>query len=167
MRVLITGGAGYIGSHAVRQLARQGHEVVVYDNLSTGHLCSVEGFECIIADIADQEKLSRALRGTDAVMHFAASSRVTESMRDPRKYFENNLKCGLSVLDAVLEAGTPYFILSSTCAVYDFPVFSSNSSYPPFSAAMHRIESPGTKSGRPLARTRLQILWKIVEICCF
>ena len=121
MRVLITGGAGYIGSRAVRQLAKQGHEVVVYDNLSTGHLCSVEGYECIIADIAGQEKLSLALRGTDAVMHFAAYSRVTESMSNPRKYFENNLRSGLSLLTAVLKAKLPYFILSSTCALYGLP----------------------------------------------
>src|ERR1051326_1426848 len=121
MRVLVTGGAGYIGSHTVRQLYREGHEVIVYDNLSTGHRTAVAGQECIIADIANYDKVLLALRNVDAVIHFAAYSRVTESVSEPRKYFENNIQSGLSLLSAVIEAGTPYFILSSTCAVYGLP----------------------------------------------
>ena len=121
MRVLITGGAGYIGSHTARQLKKRGYEVVVYDNLSTGRAFLANGFECIIGDIADRKKLTLALRGVDAVMHFAAYSCVMESIRDPRKYFENNVGSGLVLLSALLEAKTPYFILSSTCAVYGLP----------------------------------------------
>ena len=122
MRVLVTGGAGYIGSHTVRRLARNGHEVVVYDNLSTGHAFLARGFECIVADLADREKLAAALQGIGAVMHFAAYSCVDESMTNPQKYFENNLRSGLALFNAILEAKTPYFILSSTCAVYGHPL---------------------------------------------
>src|SRR5579872_2396622 len=103
MRVLVTGGAGYIGSHAVRALARHGHEPVVYDNLSTGHAELAKGFELIVADIADGASLAAALRGIDAVMHFAAHSMVGESVRNPRKYFENNVRGGLSLLNSVVD----------------------------------------------------------------
>ena len=121
MRVLVTGGAGYIGSHAVRRLAKRGHEVLVLDNLSNGHRFSVEEFELVVADIADVDVLSRILPTVDAVMHFAAYAYVAESVRDPRKYFDNNVRSGLSLLNAVIEHKTRYFILSSTCAVYGVP----------------------------------------------
>ena len=121
MRILVPGGAGYIGSHTVRTLIRHGHDVVVYDNFSTGHREFADGIETIDGDIGDRTKLSLILRGVDAVMHFAAYSRVGESIANPEKYFENNLRSGLALLGAVLEAQTPYFILSSTCAVYGVP----------------------------------------------
>ena len=121
MRVLVTGGAGYIGSHTIRTLTKQGHEPVVYDDFSTGHKTSVKGYDCIVADIANQEKLRVALRGVDAVMHFAAFSCVPESATNPQKYFENNVGSGLALLRSVLEAGISYFIFSSTCAVYGLP----------------------------------------------
>ena len=121
MRVLVTGGAGYIGSHGARALARRGHDVVIYDNLSTGHLPLAKGFELIEGSVGDAATLARALRGTDAVMHFAAHSLVGESVQHPRKYFENNVRDGLVLLNTCLEAGIRRFIFSSTAAVYGNP----------------------------------------------
>ena len=78
MRVVVTGGAGYIGSHAVRELARRGHEVVIYDNLSTGYRSFADGFELVEGDIGDRNRLETVLRGAQAVMHFAAHCYVGE-----------------------------------------------------------------------------------------
>jgi UDP-glucose-4-epimerase GalE len=122
MRVLVTGGAGYIGSHAARALARRGHEVVLYDNLSTGHRQLARGFPLIEASVGDAPALARALRGMDAVMHFAALSIVPESVENPRKYFENNVRDGLVLLNTCLDAGPRRFIFSSTAAVYGNPL---------------------------------------------
>lgn len=102
MHVLVTGGCGYVGSHAARELTASGHEVVLYDNLSTGHRRFAEGYEFIEADIADEVRLAKALEKTDAVMHFAASAYVGESVTNPRKYFRNNVESALKLLDAVL-----------------------------------------------------------------
>jgi len=121
MRVLVTGGAGYIGSHAARALARRGHEVRVYDNLSTGHRELAQGFELVVASVGDAVRLARALQGVDAVMHFAAASLVPESVTNPRKYFENNVRDGLVLLNTCLEQDVRRFIFSSTCAVYGTP----------------------------------------------
>ena len=121
MKILVTGGAGYVGSHAIRSLARHGHQVTVYDNLSTGHRCLADGFELIVADLEDAAQLSRALSGVDLVMHFAASAYVGESVQNPRKYFRNNVQNGLSLLNAAVDAGVRYFIFSSSCAVYGVP----------------------------------------------
>ncbi len=121
MRVLVTGGAGYIGSHAARELARNGHSVVIYDNLSTGHRFLAKGFELIEADLSDSAAAAAALRGADAVMHFAAHSIVSESVQSPRKYFENNVRSAISFLNVALDSGIKYFIFSSTCAVYGVP----------------------------------------------
>src|SRR5258708_31511932 len=93
--VLVVGGAGYIGSHAARTLRRRGHEVVIYDNLSTGHAFLASGFELVRGDIADAATLSAALRRVDSVMHFAAQAYVGESVADPRKYFRNNGEGGV------------------------------------------------------------------------
>ena len=121
MRVLVTGGAGYIGSHGARALARRGHDVVIYDNLSTGHRELARGFELIEGSVGDASTLARALRGRDALMHFAAHSLVSESVENPRKYFENNVRDGLVLLNTCLEAGVHRFIFSSTAAVYGNP----------------------------------------------
>jgi UDP-glucose-4-epimerase GalE len=121
MRVLVTGGAGYIGSHAARALAHRGHEAVVYDNLSTGHRELAQGFELVVGSVGDAAVLARALRGVDAVMHFAALSIVPESVSNPRKYFENNVRDGLVLLNTCLEQGVRSFIFSSTAAVYGTP----------------------------------------------
>ncbi|MGI9101568.1 MAG: UDP-glucose 4-epimerase GalE [Terriglobales bacterium] len=121
MRVLVTGGAGYIGSHAARALARHGYQVVIYDNLSTGHRELAQNFDLIKGDIGDAVTLGRALAGMDAVMHFAALSIVPESVKNPRKYFENNVRDGLVLLNTCVDQGIRTFIFSSTAAVYGNP----------------------------------------------
>jgi UDP-glucose-4-epimerase GalE len=119
--VLVIGGAGYIGSHTARALRRRGHEVIIYDNLSTGHAFLAAGFEPIRADIADVQSLSATLRRVDSVMHFAAHAYVGESVENPRKYFRNNVESGLVLLNACLDNGVRRMIFSSTCAVYGIP----------------------------------------------
>jgi UDP-arabinose 4-epimerase len=121
MRVLVTGGAGYVGSHVTRALARRGHEVVVYDNLSTGHRFLADGFDLIVGDVRDSQAVAAALQGVEAVLHFAAHAYVGESVQNPRKYFENNVRAGLAFLNAVLESNVRQFVFSSTCAVYGAP----------------------------------------------
>lgn len=121
MKVLVTGGAGYVGSHAVRELVAAGHEVVIYDSLVTGHPGLAAGFKLIVGDIAHLDEVHRALDGVDAVMHFAASAYVGESMANPRKYFRNNVESALRLLDAVLDSKVRFFIFSSSCATYGIP----------------------------------------------
>jgi UDP-glucose-4-epimerase GalE len=117
--VLVTGGAGYIGSHCCRALDRAGYHPVVYDNFSTGHSSFVTG-SLVTGDLRDGAKLAHAFAQHDiiAVMHFAASSLVGESVADPRKYYTNNLAGTLSLLDAMREAGCDRLVFSSTGAVY-------------------------------------------------
>lgn len=119
--VLVVGGAGYIGCHAARELRRRGYEVIVYDNLSTGHRFLADGFELTVGDIADSAKLKTVLRRVDAVMHFAAHAYVGESVSNPRKYFQNNVIDGLCLLNAAVDCGVRKFIFSSTCATYGIP----------------------------------------------
>jgi UDP-arabinose 4-epimerase len=119
--VLVVGGAGYIGSHAARALRRHGYDVVLYDNLSTGHKFLARGFRLIEADAGDGRQVEKALRGVSAVMHFAAHAYVGESVENPRKYFRNNVEAGLTLLNACLDAGVKAFVFSSTCAVYGIP----------------------------------------------
>jgi UDP-glucose-4-epimerase GalE len=121
MRVLVVGGAGYIGSHTARILRSRGHEVLVYDNLSTGHVFLADGFELIQADFADLSRLTPALARVEAVMHFAASADAGESVRNPRKYFENNVRAALTFLNALIDSKIKHFVFSSTCAVYGVP----------------------------------------------
>jgi len=121
LSILVVGGAGYIGSHAARALRRGGYEAIIYDNLSRGHAFLADGFELVVADIADHAQLSRALRRVDAVMHFAAHSQVGESVQNPRIYFHNNAELGLALLNCALDAGVRRFVFSSTCAVYGMP----------------------------------------------
>lgn len=121
MKVLVTGGAGYIGSHAARVLRRDGYEVLIYDNLSTGHEALAQGFELIRGDIGDSARLLPVLRRVDAVMHFAAHAYVGESVQNPRKYFHNNVESALVLLNACMDAGVKRFVFSSTCAVYGIP----------------------------------------------
>ena len=119
--ILVTGGAGYIGSHAARALRRAGYDVLLYDNLCTGFRRLADGFELIEADIGDAAKLRTVLSRVDGVMHFAAHAYVGESVTNPRKYFQNNAAAPLTLLNAVLDAGIKYFVFSSTCAVYGEP----------------------------------------------
>jgi UDP-glucose 4-epimerase len=117
--ILVTGGAGYIGSHCCRALAAAGFEPVVFDNFSTGHRGFVAG-ALVTGDIADKAALARAFAEHDivAVMHFAASSLVGESVADPQKYYINNLAGTLSLLEAMREANCHRLVFSSTGAVY-------------------------------------------------
>lgn len=121
--VLVTGGAGYIGSHAVKALRRAGRDVVVYDNLSAGHRAAVGGAELVLGDIADTALLREVIRRrcVTSVMHFAAWLAVGESVRDPAGYYRNNVVGTLALLDAVVAESVPAFVLSSTCAVYGEP----------------------------------------------
>jgi UDP-glucose-4-epimerase GalE len=117
--VLVTGGAGYIGSHCCRALDASGYHPVVYDNFSTGHRGFVTG-SLVTGDLRDRARLARAFAQHDivAVMHFAASSLVGESVADPRKYYVNNVAGTLSLLDAMREAGCNRLVFSSSGAVY-------------------------------------------------
>ncbi len=123
MRVLVTGGAGYIGSHACKHLAAAGHDVVVYDNLSTGHADLVRWGMLEQGDIRDGRRLRQVFREhpIDAVMHFAAFSCVGDSVRDPGAYYANNVGGTLSLLRAMCDAKVDRMIVSSTCAVYGQP----------------------------------------------
>jgi UDP-glucose-4-epimerase GalE len=121
--ILVTGGAGYIGSHAVKALRRAGREVVVYDNLSAGHREAVRGAALVEGDVLDVERLRRTMRhhGVSAVMHFAARLSVPESVTDPVGYYRTNVTGALSVLEAMAAESVPSFVFSSTCAVYGEP----------------------------------------------
>jgi UDP-glucose 4-epimerase len=124
MNVLVTGGAGYIGSHACKTLRALGHNPVAYDNLVYGHRDCVKWGELCEGDVGDSRFLGQCLdrHGIDAVMHFAAYTYVGESMSDPMKYYENNLGNTLTLLHCMLERDIKYFIFSSTCAIYGDPV---------------------------------------------
>ena len=123
MIVLVVGGAGYIGSHMVKRLDRAGHRVVTLDNLSLGHRDAVLAGDFIHGDLMDRDGLGRVFadRRFDLVMHFAASARVGESVREPRHYYANNVVGALNLLGAMLDAGVRRLIFSSTCATYGVP----------------------------------------------
>ncbi|HSQ40591.1 MAG TPA: UDP-glucose 4-epimerase GalE [Anaerolineales bacterium] len=121
MNIFVTGGAGYIGSATAEALLKEGHSVTVYDSLISGHRGAVPaGAHFIHADLSDEAALSAALGGErfDAIMHFAASIEAGESMKDPGKFFHNNLVNSLHLIEAAVEAGVERFVLSSTAAVY-------------------------------------------------
>jgi len=121
MNIFLTGGAGYIGSAAAAALLKAGHSVTIYDSLVTGYRLAVpEGARFLHADLADGETLTRMLASEkyEAVMHFAAFIEAGESMKDPGKFFENNLVNSLGLIEAATRAGVKRFVLSSTAAVY-------------------------------------------------
>jgi len=122
--VLVTGGAGYIGSHAAKALRRAGHRVVIYDNFSAGHRAAALGAPVIEGDIGNVDAVRRAIResGASAVMHFAAWLSVADSVRDPGGYYRNNVGGTLATLDAMAAEGCRQFVFSSTCAVYGEPI---------------------------------------------
>ncbi|HLL75871.1 MAG TPA: UDP-glucose 4-epimerase GalE [Pyrinomonadaceae bacterium] len=124
MRILVTGGAGYVGSVVAEELIAGGHEVVVYDNLRKGHRGAVPaGAEFVEADLSDAETLRRTLRtrAVEAVMHMAADSLVGESVAEPAKYYRNNVVAGLALLEAMRAEGVSRIVFSSTAAVYGEP----------------------------------------------
>ncbi|MDH3659444.1 MAG: UDP-glucose 4-epimerase GalE [Alphaproteobacteria bacterium] len=122
-KLLVTGGAGYIGSHVVKALGEQGESVVVFDNLSTGYAWSVDGAELVVGDLGDHRALETlfAAHRFEAVLHFAASIWVGESVRDPVKYYRNNVANALNLFAMAKDQGVAHVIFSSTAAVYGEP----------------------------------------------
>jgi UDP-glucose 4-epimerase len=121
MNILVTGGAGYIGSAAADALVKAGHSVTVYDSLVTGHRAAVpQGATFVEADLADSHTLAKTLTDQkfDAVMHFAASIEAGESMREPGRFYHNNLTNSLTLIETAVRAGVRRFVLSSTAAVF-------------------------------------------------
>jgi UDP-glucose-4-epimerase GalE len=123
MRLFVTGGAGYIGSHAVRRFREAGHEPWVFDNLSTGHRAAVEGFPLIVGDLGDERAVHSALATArfDAVVHFAGAALVAESIEKPLHYFRQNTSHGIILLEAMHQHGIDRLVMSSTCTVYGRP----------------------------------------------
>jgi len=121
--ILVTGGAGYIGSHVVRQLVERGERVVVLDNLSTGYRSAVLGALLIVGDTGDRETVTQVLgeHGIETVMHFAAHTVVPESVSNPLKYYGNNTAATRNLLECCDRAGVEHFVFSSTAAVYGIP----------------------------------------------
>jgi UDP-arabinose 4-epimerase len=123
VNILVTGGAGYIGSHTADRIEKSGHTAIVYDNLSAGHRWAVGSKTLIEADLADEHSIQRAIEQyrIEAVIHFAAYTYVGESVADPRKYFQNNVVNTLNLLEVMLDLGVKYIVYSSTCATYGIP----------------------------------------------
>lgn len=123
MKICVTGGAGYIGSHTCKLLANSGHEVFVYDNLSTGHRDAVKWGEFYYGDIRDTQNLRACLKKIrpDGIIHFAAHTYVGESVHNPGKYFSNNVGGTLSILEAMRDENVLAIVVSGTCAVYGQP----------------------------------------------
>ena len=122
--VLVTGGAGYIGSHAVKALRARGETVIVYDNFSQGHRPATKNASAVVeGDIQDAAKLAAVLKAhkVDAVMHFAAWLSVGDSVKDPIGYYRNNVSGALSVAEAMVTAGVQHLVFSSTCAIFGTP----------------------------------------------
>lgn len=123
MKVLVTGGAGYIGSHAVRELIEAGHAVTVLDDLSRGHRAAVHrGARLVQGDLGDAAALDSALAGAGGVVHFAGLLSVADSVGDPAAYYRANVVKGLALLDAMARAAVPLIVFSSSCATYGMPV---------------------------------------------
>ena len=123
MRILVTGGAGYIGSHTVKQLLARGHDVTVFDNLSAGHRQAVATERLVVGDLRDIDHLDHLLvvSRIEAVVHFAAYCYVGESVTDPAKYYSNNLIHTLNLIERCRRNGIARFVFSSTCATYGVP----------------------------------------------
>ncbi|AGB41275.1 UDP-glucose-4-epimerase [Halobacteroides halobius DSM 5150] len=120
MNILVTGGAGYIGSHVVKELLDTKHQVITYDNLQKGHKEAVLGGKFVEGDLADKELLTTTFKdyNIDAVIHLAADSLVGESMEEPAKYYQNNMVNGLNLLDVMVENNVKNIVFSSTAATY-------------------------------------------------
>ena len=122
-KILVTGGAGYIGSHTVKELVKRGYEVTVLDNLSNGKMTSIDRVQYVNGDIGDYDKVNKLLQSKeiDAVIHFAALAYVGESVSNPRKYYDNNVVKAKAFLDAVVDSGVKKIVFSSSCATYGIP----------------------------------------------
>src|SRR5690606_19738846 len=149
--VLVTGGAGYIGSHTVRLFASQGRKVVVLDNLVFGHREAIvdEGVELVVGEIGDRKLLSDLFRKYDfsAVVHFAAYAYVGESVTNPLKYYRNNTAEPLTLLEVMQEFGCRNFVFSSTCATYGVPEM------------VPIVESNPQNPINPYGRSKLMLEW--------
>lgn len=123
MAVLVTGGAGYIGSHTVRQLAARGTDVVVLDTMEFGNAEAIGSVPLVVGDIADRSLVASVMErhAVDAIVHFAAYKNVGESMQDPAKYFDNNVAKSLALLEVARDHGVGSFVFSSSCSVYGTP----------------------------------------------
>lgn len=123
MKIIVAGGAGYIGSHTVKELLRDGFEVIIFDNFSMGKKELVMGGEVVVGDLMDKESIRKAFQSKNigAVLHFASLIQVGESYVNPQKYYTQNLISGLNLLEIMLEAGIKNFIFSSSAAVYGIP----------------------------------------------
>ena len=151
MKILVTGGAGYVGSACLRALLKAGHDAVAYDNLVQGHREAVPGGRLIEGDIRDTAALTKAARdmNADGVMHFAAATCVGESVDDPAYHYDNNIGGTLSLLNAMREAGVKRLLFSSTCATYGMN--------PKVPMNEESIQDPCS----PYARTKLAVEWMI------
>lgn len=152
MKLLVTGGAGYVGSHCVRDLCGAGHEVVVLDDLSAGHREAVDPRAAlVVGDVADRARLDALLtaRRFDGVLHFAACLDVAESVRDPLKYYRNNVSGTVTLLEAMRNHGVGRFVFSSTCATYGVP------------PRVPITEDTPQNPINPYGRTKLTIEWAL------
>jgi len=123
MRILVTGGAGYIGSHAVKLFRSRGHDVWIYDNLSFGHRAAVPAERLVVGDLSQADRLDQVMveRRVEAVVHFAAYAYVGESVKDPAKYYQNNLVNTLTLFEVMRRLRVGRVVFSSTCATYGVP----------------------------------------------
>jgi UDP-glucose-4-epimerase GalE len=152
MKILVTGGAGYIGSHAARLFAERGHEVWVLDNLVYGHAQAAPAGRLLQADLADSRAVDAALRrGIDAVVHFAAFAYVGESVREPEKYYQNNLINTLTLLQSMRRCGVTRIVFSSTCATYGIPL------------QVPITEAEPQKPINPYGRAKLAVEWALAD----
>jgi len=155
MRILVTGGAGYIGSHAVRLFLERGHDVWVYDNLSEGHRAAVPADRLLVGGLCEPARLDHALidRRIEAVVHFAAFAYVGESVRDPAKYYRNNLANTLTLLEGMRRNSVGRIVFSSTCATYGVP------EHVPIT------EDESQKPINPYGRGKLAVEWALADYC--
>jgi UDP-glucose 4-epimerase len=153
MNILITGGAGYIGSHAVRYFIEHGHVVWVYDNLAFGHEAAVPRDRLIVADLSERERLLAVLKEKhiEAVVHFAAFAFVGESVEEPLKYYRNNIALSVELLEAMRATGVNKIVFSSTCATYGMP------------ESMPITEETPQRPINPYGRTKLAIEWALAD----
>ena len=151
MSIMITGGAGYVGSACLRHMAAQGHEVLAYDNLREGHIRATGGSDLVVGDLMETDKLTQTLRdfGAEAVLHFAAATNVGDSVENPEFHYRNNIVGTLSLLNAMRAAGVSRMLFSSTCATYGL------------SDRVPMAEDTPLAPVSPYGRTKLAVEWMI------